>query len=248
MRHAIRTEKSIRELLSQYNIPDPFLTATPEDECCIFLFTTLSQEISPCIGSTLDSLTGYTPQEFHARGVKFWFSLIHPEDHSLVSERIIEAHEALHTHYINGRAAVPMILRYRIKHPGGMYLKVRDSRFFLSGNGDGVVDHVLLRIELIDQLDSGAWILENLRREKKCHNMLAIAVGQQQPAGVPPRLTDREKEILRLIASGMSSKMIAGECRISINTVETHRRHLLQKLDVKNSMELIRKASELFLL
>jgi two-component system response regulator NreC len=42
--------------------------------------------------------------------------------------------------------------------------------------------------------------------------------------------------------------MIARECSISINTVETHRRHLLQKLDVKNSMELIRKASELFLL
>jgi DNA-binding CsgD family transcriptional regulator len=240
--------KSTRTLLAQYNIPDSFLSVSPEEECCIFLFTTRPPGLSPCIGSPLDSLTGYTPEEFHARGMNFWYSLIHPEDHSLVSERIVEAHEALHTHYLNGKAAVPMILRYRLRHPGGMYLKIRDSRFFLSGGGDGVVDHVLFRIELIDQLDSGSWMLQNLRREKKCHNLLEVAVRQQEKFADPPKLTDREKEVLGLIAGGMSSKMIARECSISINTVETHRRHLLQKLDVKNSMELIRKASELFLL
>jgi len=239
---------NIRSLLAPYNIPPNFLSVPPDEECCIFLYTTRPQELSRSIGSPLDSLTGYTPEEFHARGTKFWYSLIHPEDHSLVSERIVEAHEALHTHYIDGRAAVPMILRYRLRHPGGMYLKLRDSRFFLSGNGDGVVDHVLFRIELIDQLESGSWMLDNLRREKKCHNLLQAAVQQQERTTNPPKLSHREKEILQMIAGGMSTKMIAGECRISINTVETHRRHLLQKLDVKNSMELIRKASELFLL
>jgi len=240
--------RDIRAILAPYAIPDTFLSVSPDDECCVFLFTTRPPALSPCIGSPLDSLTGYTPEEFHARGVKFWYSLIHPEDHSLVSDRIVEAHEALHTHYIDGRAAVPMILRYRLRHPGGMYLKVRDSRFFLSGSGSGVVDHVLFRIELIDQLEAGSWLLENLRREKKCNNLLSAAVRQQERMTTPPRLSGREKEILQMIAGGMSTKMIARECRISINTVETHRRHLLQKLDVKNSMELIRKASELFLL
>jgi DNA-binding CsgD family transcriptional regulator len=240
--------KSTRSILTPYAIPDSFLSVSADDECSVFLFTTRPPSLSPCIGSPLDSLTGYTPEEFHARGVKFWYSLIHPEDHSLVSDRIVEAHEALHTHYIDGRAAVPMILRYRLRHPGGMYLKIRDSRFFLSGGGNGVVDHVLFRIELIDQLESGSWLLENLRREKKCNNLLSAAVQQQERMTTPPKLSGREKEILRMIAGGMSTKMIARECSISINTVETHRRHLLQKLEVKNSMELIRKASELFLL
>jgi DNA-binding CsgD family transcriptional regulator len=240
--------KSIRAILAPYAIPDTFLSVSPDDECCVFLFTTRPPVLSPSVGSPLDSLTGYTPEEFYARGVKFWYSLIHPEDHSLVSDRIVEAHEALHTHYIDGRAAVPMILRYRLLHPGGMYLKVRDSRFFLSGSGNGVVDHVLFRIELIDQLEAGNWLLENLRREKKCSNLLSAAVAQQGKKTEMPRLSGREKEILQMIAGGMSTKMIARECGITINTVETHRRHLLQKLDVKNSMELIRKASELFLL
>jgi two-component system response regulator NreC len=50
-------------------------------------------------------------------------------------------------------------------------------------------------------------------------------------------------EILRLIGQGLSTKLIADKCCISINTVETHRRHLLEKLQVKNSMELIKEAS-----
>jgi len=60
-------------------------------------------------------------------------------------------------------------------------------------------------------------------------------------------LTDREKQVLKLIAEGFSTKMISGQLKITINTVETHRRHLLEKLDAKNSMELIRKAFRLFL-
>src|SRR5678815_2349639 len=59
-------------------------------------------------------------------------------------------------------------------------------------------------------------------------------------------LTDREKQVLKLIAEGFSTKMIASQLKITVNTVETHRRHLLEKLDEKNSMELIKKAFKLF--
>jgi len=59
-------------------------------------------------------------------------------------------------------------------------------------------------------------------------------------------LTAREKQVLKLIAEGFSTKMIADTLKITINTVETHRRHLLEKLKAKNSMELIKKAFSLF--
>jgi len=60
------------------------------------------------------------------------------------------------------------------------------------------------------------------------------------------KLTERERQILKLIGEGFSTKMIADMLKISINTVETHRRHLLEKLNAKNSMELIRKAFMIF--
>ena len=59
-------------------------------------------------------------------------------------------------------------------------------------------------------------------------------------------LTARERQVLKLIAEGFSTKMIADKLKISINTVETHRRHLLEKLEAKNSMELVKKAFALF--
>ncbi len=52
-------------------------------------------------------------------------------------------------------------------------------------------------------------------------------------------LTDREREILQLIAEGRANKEIAGVLNISLTTVETHRSHILQKLDLHSVPELI---------
>jgi DNA-binding NarL/FixJ family response regulator len=55
-------------------------------------------------------------------------------------------------------------------------------------------------------------------------------------------LTKREKEILQLIADGMSNQDIADQLFISLRTVETHRFNLTQKLDVKNAAGLVKEA------
>lgn len=58
------------------------------------------------------------------------------------------------------------------------------------------------------------------------------------------KLTKREREILGLIADGMTSQEIAANLFISPRTVETHRANLLQKLDIKNTAGLVRYAIE----
>jgi two-component system, NarL family, response regulator NreC len=52
-------------------------------------------------------------------------------------------------------------------------------------------------------------------------------------------LSDREREILQLIAEGHSNKETAELLSISTTTVETHRAHILHKLDVHNTAELV---------
>ncbi|WP_187262347.1 response regulator transcription factor [Pontibacter beigongshangensis] len=52
-------------------------------------------------------------------------------------------------------------------------------------------------------------------------------------------LSKREQEILRLIAKGYSSKMMSEELQITQLTVQTHRRNMLRKMNMNNSMELI---------
>ena len=52
-------------------------------------------------------------------------------------------------------------------------------------------------------------------------------------------LTEREKEILQLLAEGKSNKDVAGILNLSTNTVETHRTRIMQKLDLHSTAEIV---------
>ena len=52
-------------------------------------------------------------------------------------------------------------------------------------------------------------------------------------------LTDREKEILQLLAEGRSNKEVANLLNLSVYTVETHRTNIMQKLDLHNTAEIV---------
>ena len=58
-----------------------------------------------------------------------------------------------------------------------------------------------------------------------------------------PRLTRRELEILKLIAKGKTTQEIADQLFVSPLTIETHRRNLMAKFQVKNAAELIMAAA-----
>jgi DNA-binding NarL/FixJ family response regulator len=66
-------------------------------------------------------------------------------------------------------------------------------------------------------------------------NVLSRRVDAQH--GTTPRLTDREVEVLRLVAKGMSNKEIATELVIAENTVKNHVRNILEKLQMRSRME-----------
>lgn len=55
-------------------------------------------------------------------------------------------------------------------------------------------------------------------------------------------LTDRELEIITLISLEFSGKEISDQLFISVNTVETHRKNIMKKLDAKNSISLVKYA------
>ena len=52
-------------------------------------------------------------------------------------------------------------------------------------------------------------------------------------------LTEREKEILQLLAEGRSNKEVAGILNLSINTIETHRTRIMQKLNLHSAADIV---------
>lgn len=55
------------------------------------------------------------------------------------------------------------------------------------------------------------------------------------------RLSPREREVLRLVVSGLQSKEIARELHLSKRTIDIHRAHLLRKLDARSVVDLVRR-------
>lgn len=62
---------------------------------------------------------------------------------------------------------------------------------------------------------------------------------------LPDRLSCRETQVVDLTAAGLSSADIALQLGISVNTVEFHRRRIMQKLGVSNAAEMVSRATEL---
>jgi two-component system response regulator DctR len=52
-------------------------------------------------------------------------------------------------------------------------------------------------------------------------------------------LTDREKDVMHRIAAGMPNKLVADELNISVRTVEVHRAHVFDKMNVRSAVELV---------
>ena len=72
--------------------------------------------------------------------------------------------------------------------------------------------------------------------------LLAPDVPPARPAGPGGELSEREVEVLTLIANGLTNGEIAEQLYVSVRTVETHRAHIHQKLNLRTRAELVRVA------
>lgn len=85
------------------------------------------------------------------------------------------------------------------------------------------------------------------RGEKYISSTLAAKLAEVIAGGERPgleKLSDREHEVLRLIASGKTLTQVAADLNISVATVSTYRARLLEKLGLGNTAELIRYGLE----
>jgi len=144
-----------------------------------------------------------------------------------------------------------LVLDVRMAHMGGLVLEAKLAEMgadipivFISGHGDismavnaikrGAVDFVPKPYQEQHLLDA---INEALRRDALRRASTLDAGGFAERLQT---LTSREREVLDLALNGHPSKRIARELGISHRTVELHRSHLLEKLEVASIAELLR--------
>jgi DNA-binding NarL/FixJ family response regulator len=101
-------------------------------------------------------------------------------------------------------------------------------------------DHRLL-VEGIKAVYKGELFLDPSMKQNLLQEMLRV----KRKKNASPKLTEREKEVLRLIIREYANQEIAAELCISLRTVENHRYNLLQKLNVKNTVGLVKVAMQM---
>jgi len=108
------------------------------------------------------------------------------------------------------------------------------SGYVMKKAGKAEIQKALQTIASGQMYYSESVVFELLNRDKKMADLM-----QQKPAPSLINLTDREIEVIRLIAQEFSSNAIAEKLFISPATVETHRHNILKKLGVKNAVGII---------
>ena len=111
-------------------------------------------------------------------------------------------------------------------------------------------------------MDNGAsgYVIKNATQEELMEAIRVVAKGKiylsdeatlslhKNDNSEIPLMTRREKEVLELIANGMTNNEIAKKLFISVSTVDTHRKNLLAKFESKNIASLIKTAMQLQLI
>jgi len=87
----------------------------------------------------------------------------------------------------------------------------------------------------------GAFLHPALARRLMGEYLRRASAGADEQEGLD-RLSERERDVLRLIAEGCTSQEIGEQLFLSVNTVQTHRRHIMEKLDLHDRSQLVHYA------
>jgi DNA-binding NarL/FixJ family response regulator len=94
--------------------------------------------------------------------------------------------------------------------------------------------------DAIRKVHAGQSLISPSMASKLLNEFAAMAKKDEEKQQMPaPRLTDREMEVLTLVAQGMNNRDIAKELFISENTVKNHVRNILEKLHLHSRMEAV---------
>jgi DNA-binding CsgD family transcriptional regulator len=165
----------------------------------------------------------------------FFFNALHPDDYSINLVGPAKYLDYLENLYIDEKFDYKLLCDYRLRISSGEFVRVTEQITLLETDTTGKAWMILAICDLsVDQdlkRNSGAILIntksgEVIFKMGDCNSLLPSRI-----------LTKRELEVLKFIAQGLVSKQIADRLGLSINTVNNHRRNILEKTGCSNTFE-----------
>jgi len=167
---------------------------------------------------------GYTNKDLRTLNKEDFLALFHPKSLPVFLNRI--------KHLLkNTKDDVKTVYQLKTKNNDWIYMLI-SSRVF-EKNEDGSIKYLIGYASEVNSSELKHHLKEMTRLKRKCDNLSLIN-----------NLSRREFDIIRLISHGFTDKEISSRLNISIHTTKTHRKRIIQKLEVKNTAELVKFAVE----
>ncbi|MCD7978080.1 MAG: LuxR C-terminal-related transcriptional regulator [Tannerellaceae bacterium] len=164
---------------------------------------------------------------------------IHPEDHDRMIAMQIKHSEFIYSLPLENRNDFQSIYCFRMQHVHGNYIHVTSRQQVLLTDRNKKAWIILGSMEISpDQTPDKNF------RYSFIHRKTGKVFSPDCLLKTDKKLTNREEEILSLIRQGLLSKEIADRLHISIHTVHNHRKNILTRLGVNNSIEAIRQVEK----
>jgi len=197
------------------------------------------------IEETCFNLLGYTAayllQAGHGEYIRKW----HPEEFELLNGEIFgDNYHFLKTLPLERYADFIFSYNCRMLNPKGEYVKILQRYSYIPsncmGNPSGAIG-IILDISHFKNDDSIVHTIEeSVRHNGELVNQLVYKkIHPVYTVNISRPISKKELPVLKGMAEGMSSKQIADRLQLSINTVNNHRKSMLNKTGCKNSTELL---------
>jgi len=191
------------------------------------------------VSENVTGVSGYSIDRIYTEGIDYLGQHYHPDDVDKLPFIFKTLTDRL------SRLTPDKILKcrlsydYRVRYADGKYRRLlQDNIPLVLDDKKNVVYGIIIMtdISLHKTIDSINYKIVSYLTPERPVTLLEGTVG----ADPGNKLSGREKEVVRLTAEGFSQKEIADRLSISIQTVKTHRKNLIRRLNVKNSAELVK--------
>lgn len=196
------------------------------------------------VSYNFESLFGYDMDEVEKQNTEYFNSRIHPDD---ILPLMLNGNELIRFIYTlpeSERAEYKLITEYRVLGADNTFVRIVEQHQALELDCKGNFWLALSIMDVSPNQDVMHGIHSQLINFRTGKIMLLPAAKDNTMVS----LTNREKEILRMVKEGYLSKEISDKLSISLHTVNTHRQRILEKLSADNSMEAVGYASKLGLI
>jgi DNA-binding CsgD family transcriptional regulator len=193
-------------------------------------------------------LLGYTASYFLATGLEEYLNKWHPVDFQLINNKVFpENIKFIKTLAPEKYIDIIFSYNYRMRNPKGEYVTVLQRFSYVPSSIRGKPYGMIGVIFDITHFKNDISVIHTIEEVKRhngdlLHETLFKKVYPINQYSHLSALSKRESEILTWMSQGRSSKQIADTLKISINTVNNHRKNMLLKTISKNSSELLNYA------